>query len=109
MMYAGICAARARSPRQVRSASSRPRSPDSEPLLHPRHAGQDLLRHDERIGDRLDVAQADVACLALLGLVLLAEVLQQGSMPASRRTSVVIDIAKVLHRVGDKIGSDLLF
>src|SRR5690242_2707043 len=66
---------------------------DAPRLLHPGDARQDLLRHDGRIGRRLELLQAPVAGAAAVGLVALPEVLDERAMAAPRARRVVLHVA----------------
>ena len=70
--------------------------PDAKPLSRADDARQDLLRHDDGIGDRLQLAETPVARTAGRGAVLLSEVLDERAMAALRRGDIPLDITKVL-------------
>ncbi len=54
----------------------------AEPLLEPHHAGEDLLTDRPRVVDQVQLAETDIARVARGRLELLAEVLDDGAVPA---------------------------
>src|SRR5512137_2849865 len=71
-------------------------------LLEPVHAGEDLLREDEGVVDKLEVAKADVASVAARALEVLPEVSKDRAMSARGAGCVGGHVAKLPYR--DSLG-----